>query len=123
MDCWTLPWGYGEKYQGLIWCFPSSISSMFFIRVITSSCCPGTARLPVCRGVEGVCCWAAGVEGWADAAGVAGADGVAAAAAAGDETGGISTAKACVADRGGPSSKFGGSEEVELALERLFRAF
>ena len=97
---------------------------MFFIRVITSSCCPGTARLPVCRGVEGVCCWAAGVEGWADAAGVAGADGVAAAVtAAGDETGGISTAKACVADRGGPSSKFGGSEEVELALDRLFRAF
>ena len=43
--------------------------------------------------------------------------------AAGEEAEGISTAKACVADGAGPSSRFGGSEEVELALERLFRAF
>jgi hypothetical protein len=36
------------------------MSSMFFILVMTSSCCPGTARLPVCRGVV------PGVEGRMD---------------------------------------------------------
>ena len=45
------------------------MSSMFFMRVMTSSCCPGTARLPVCRGVEGVC--------GGCTAGVVGADGAA----------------------------------------------
>lgn len=41
--------GYGEKYHGLIRCFPNSISWIFFIRVTTSSWC--VTMLPDCRGV------------------------------------------------------------------------
>ena len=44
----TSSWGYGEKYQGFIRCFPSSINSMFFIRVTTSWSWPGAAKEPVC---------------------------------------------------------------------------
>lgn len=42
-------WGYGEKYQGFILCFPSSISWMFFMRVTTSSW--WVTILPDCLGV------------------------------------------------------------------------
>lgn len=50
--------GYGEKYQGLMRYFPSSMSFTFFIRVTTSSL-PCVTILPDCRGVfsaEGISC-------------------------------------------------------------------
>ena len=74
------------------------MSSMFFMRVMTSSCCPGTARLPVCRGVDGVadaCCCDCAADCDADCdcatAGVVGAEGVAAM----EEIGGLDYILSC----------------------------
>lgn len=46
--------GYGEKYHGLRRCRPSSMHSMFFIRVTMSSWLRSDTRLPVMRGADGM---------------------------------------------------------------------
>lgn len=46
--------GYGEKYHGLRRCRPSSMHSMFFIRVTMSSWLRSDTRLPVMRGADGI---------------------------------------------------------------------
>lgn len=54
---------------------PSSMSSIFFILVTTSSCLLGIAKLPVCLGVTGVVtegAWTDGVDGATAGAGVEG---------------------------------------------------
>ena len=45
-----LTWGYGEKYHGFTRYLPTSIMSIFFMRVTTSSWC--ATILPVCRGIR-----------------------------------------------------------------------
>lgn len=46
--------GYGEKYHGFRRCRPSSMHSMFFIRVTMSSWLRSDTKLPVMRGADGI---------------------------------------------------------------------